>query len=298
MKYTCKWKLKLPLKFVVSEDVEPKFAIKDDLSLELDFFNQRYFENIIMSKSFEMKNPIDFSGISKEKIVLINQLTCSVGPDINRFYVVLCQKTNNYYQNIFNGEDFVVPYTVMINDENGKLLGGWDSYNITPVVSKNTIDSVLREVSLNAEVDLPNLLMRDAKNFVSIGLLDMAILCAHITLEVCVKKKFNKDIFNSEMNYRIFSEIKGPQIFMEKHLVIGPYLVYGKSLKEENAQLFEDMILLDKLRNKVAHEGTAMTHSVFQDYSNEEIYTVIEFLIDDVEEVVLWVDSLEGDNLT
>jgi hypothetical protein len=298
MNFKCDWKLKLPLKFVISKDVESEFTINDDIKVKLDLFNDRYFENIFVSKDFEMKDPIDFSGISSEKISVIDQLTFIVGPEINKFYIVLCQKTHNYYQNIFNGEDFVIPNAVMIRDEHGKALGGWDSYNVTPGITKDTLESVIRDITLNTDVDIPELLILDAQNFISIGLLDMAILCAHIALEVCVKKKFSKAIFNSDMNFRLFSEIKGNQVFIEKHLVMGPYLVYGKTLKEENVQLFNDIILLDKLRNKVAHEGTALTDTIFQNQTRDEIYNRIELLIDDVEEVILWVNSLKLDNFT
>jgi hypothetical protein len=87
-KFTCK--LKLPLKFVVSGDVNPEFMINEDIKVKLDINNQGYFENVYVSTDLELTQAIDFAGISSESISVIDQLICLVGPEINKFYIVLC----------------------------------------------------------------------------------------------------------------------------------------------------------------------------------------------------------------
>lgn len=145
MIYKCIWKLKLPLKFAISSDVNPQFKINDDIQIKFEIMINNYFENIQVSMEFELEEDIDFKSLSNKSISIMNQLNCAVGPEVNRFYILLCQRSRNYYQNIFNGEDFVIPHAILICNEEGIPVGGYDSYSITPLIPKETLDLVLQD---------------------------------------------------------------------------------------------------------------------------------------------------------
>lgn len=89
----------------------------------------------------------------------------------------------------------------------------------------------------------------------------------------------------------MFLEIKDFK-FMEKYLVYGPTLLYQRNLKEEDNELFSKMIELDSLRNRIVHEGTSSGYRILQDKNYNEIYSYIEDMIDDVEDVISWVNAL------
>jgi hypothetical protein len=124
----------------------------------------------------------------------------------------------------------------------------------------------------------------------------MAIISLHSALEVFLGEFFEeKKIKVQPIEIEMYNELLKSNRLIHKFLHLSSFLFYKRSLIIENRNLFDSMLNLNKLRNCVAHEGTALKHKMLIKKSNEDIYSIIEDLIWDTENTINWVQCLENE---
>ncbi|MGE5417144.1 MAG: hypothetical protein ACM3UZ_10470 [Acidobacteriota bacterium] len=213
-----------------------------------------------------------------------------IGPFINRIWVALAKSIGRPVVNIFNGSDFVVPGVIRMANEEYQIRHTYQLDSGIRIVTPDTLRKITDEIQLDNQTLVDDLLF-NAQNYLSLGYLDMAVLHAHIAFEVCVGRFFCEDMFPSKDVFNVFKAVK-EKPFVSRWLNYAPLLAFGCQLETVDKDLFEDMVVLNGLRNKIAHEGSCKNHRSVVGLTAEELADYIDDLIDGVHDIRAWLQKL------
>ena len=144
----------------------------------------------------------------------------------------------------------------------------------------------VRNILRAVEPDLYNSFVVDALEMISTGRIKESILLLVICCEIKVKKAFvDKGITRSQLERMKVSNLS----FVDNYFDLLPRKFIGKSLRNENKQIFESIKNLYKTRNNIVHEGKC----IYLDNGNEiNVDEIISSKFLDATRVTLkWIDT-------
>ncbi|WP_066320458.1 hypothetical protein [Bacillus sp. FJAT-29814] len=294
MRVLCEWIIKLPYRFGKSEDFEFHPVNIDEISLiPISLQDKNYFNGLKVQYETNMPDEIIPKDLHDYHKTLDFKLTVSkrVGHAVNIYNSSLTSFLNNFtIGNLFNGEDFTTGYIMKIYNDENIIFDGLDALNSIPVITKEDYNKLIQKV-INPHPSVSHQFIKLANVFLENGYFDMALLNLAMSLESLVKKTVYS---NGISSHDLVSE-KG---YVVKFFHLGLKLSKGYSLMEKNKELFNSIKVITDLRNHVAHGNTIKLYSDFKGWSDDMLFSYIEDLIWDGEDIIELIESLVTINET
>lgn len=194
--------------------------------------------------------------------------------------------TNGIFYQIFDGEDFLIPYTLKTIPN---LYAAKESQN-TKIFHLNNDILSKSVVFANKEKDVFDnawYLICDAENNVDLGKYDIALLVMAITLEYMIKSLLGHDLLNSDGSFREVYKQELEVQYGERRISFSDrYYRYGLSKLSKCLEegLLKDIDFIFKVRNKLAHGVQLFDISLLIEKSINQynIRMCLEDLIDSV----------------
>ncbi|MDD2586796.1 MAG: hypothetical protein PHT79_09740 [Syntrophomonadaceae bacterium] len=289
MKWVFTFILQLPIQFNIREEVSNVFIDDEIMKIIATKSSSKGYYDILKIQYY-----IDNPGIKKDNYSSLRlkteEIVKKIGPDINKLYLCIAKNTNNPVHNIYNGDSFIIPCKGYLSEADGDPFLGIN-YN----TGIRTLNEIKRKKILTdfygESYRLDQYLIINARNALEIGYTNMAIIGAYVAFETFTDSFYVKKHFQTEMDWIIFTKLNGKKI-IEKLLNYGPYIICRRELQKEEPDLFNNMLHLKQIRNNVAHDGSYRANKAIQEYTDSEIFNVIDQLINSVETTIEWLQNL------
>ncbi len=280
------WLIRLPFQFTIDNKITDfkleynNVIITPIISKVTKLFEAIQVEiiEVVLEEELELMKK-DFS----KKMNFIQYTTRKAGVQASKFirsYYQIVEK--NKISQIYNGNDFITPYKMVIIDEqNIAIFGEIISNSGIRVITPNNLELIRKEI-LNDDKNIVDELFRMAYRFLENGFFEMAIMNLAMSLESAVKTfVFQHGIKTQDLNSQ-----KG---YVNKFYDVGLKLSKGKSLKEEQPEYFEAIETINDLRNEIAHGKHIREVLHFKSMSDEEIFDYLDDLLDYGEDILKWI---------
>jgi hypothetical protein len=287
------WILKLPFSFILDGETNQRYKINEKLSVSYLNAKRTPIDKMEVKLNWHLSKEND----KFDMFTIYNdyeKAKAEIGSIINKLYTSLANELKSYLLKIYNGDDFIVPYVFYIVDnEEKKVLYQLDSASTFRVITNDTMQGLINEIKEDNNKIVDDLIAQSEFHLEN-GLYDMAIINCHTALEVFLGEFFKNKKPTTPIKEEMLKELMKSNKLIDKYLHFSSYLIYGRSLEQEDNSLFMSLLDLNSLRNNVAHEGTALTNKRLLGKTNEEVYAIIESLIWNVESAIDWVNFLEN----
>ncbi|WP_167998833.1 HEPN domain-containing protein [Desulfitobacterium metallireducens] len=225
---------------------------------------------------------------------LYKSLAQKVGVVVKDFVNKLFLHMDESFFNIFDGEDFIIPYGFSI-PELGFNYDYSDAkfvYKITQERITLTLNDMRKEQTIK---DLVREFIRQAEYFHEKGNFEMAIMNLSMASECFIskllkdkgfpKKKLDKEFRNYESDYE--------KTMALEYFHFGFKKAYGKSLLEEKPDLFSVVEAIYKIRNAIAHGDNMYDRQILKinEIKYKDMFGFIRTLIFYFDETVNWINE-------
>ena len=304
MEVTCVWELKTPFKFGISDDSENPIEIDIETVriIPLKTKDSDYYDLLKVEYKTFLANELN----PTKKVWGIddfdhfqNEITQIVGPIINRFFDSFYRVLSwSYFNLIFDGKDFILPYTLKIKEFDFLIcLASAEWSNIT--IKKEAFEKIIegsRKKDLS-HTDIVKEFIRQAENFYYNGSFEVAIMHVSMASESFIKKYIrdrgvSKSCIARQYSNKEFNSSKPS--FVEVYYDYALELSTGESLLREKPDCFNSLLLVNHLRNLIAHGNSMYDSKVLKDWGTryKDMRDIVWVLIQDLIETINWVKSL------
>lgn len=201
-----------------------------------------------------------------------NNLTYKAGTAIQRFFDGFSRHTDDVYHQIFDGEDFIMPYNYSI--EPNLLSGSGNSANGHYYLDDEILNKSIQFANQKKDVlDNAWYLLRDAEHSMEMGKYEISIIYMAIMIEFLVISQLS-DYLDDNGNYKEPHKTKIEQSYGRRPSFVDKHFRYGLPLITDNKLPEEVLISTDfiyRVRNKLAHGKPLFEIEVINDNNITEL---------------------------
>jgi len=220
---------------------------------------------------------------------LRDMIVSEIGDTIDELCSALVKPVSSNYH-VYNGDDFTCLYNIIINDDQGAPI--WqEGYGALPLINRQSFDGKMAKPEMQP---IEEALMDSAIEFLEQGLYDLAIIIGYTALEVFMTNFIGSKFKENTIKAKMFKQIKSEQALINKYFDYGPSIIYERSLSLEWPETYSTILELKRLRDSVAHSGTALNGKELRDLSTKERYEKVEDYLDEADDAIRWLKTLDS----
>lgn len=261
MKVKVNWVVDLPLKFLNRNDFK-----KTSLTQNSFFISGVYIEllkqantDIIEKVKIELTEEYDENHLpSHEHINYLSDfqdtISYKAGTAMQSFLDGFSKNTNDEYYQIFDGEDFITPYTFAVSPnilQGSGNTGNGQLYLDDEILNKSVNFASKKKNTL----DISWYLLRDAEHSMELGKYEISIINMAITIEMLITSALS-EFLDDNGNFSEHHKKEITKIYGNRPSFVERYFIYGLTLKTEKKmpeELINYIEFIYRIRNKLAH---------------------------------------------
>ncbi|MEA1960472.1 MAG: hypothetical protein U9N81_04290 [Bacillota bacterium] len=226
------------------EDITPCFQ-NDSFNIELTLSPEGRWLGFTLNSVLDLS--IDFNNDDRLDIFMsVDKLVIEHGTLINDVYKSFVHSYPEYPSNIFNGSELCIPYDVEIHNLIGIMIYQSEGTNRREITKEKFADIIKL---VNGPSTLSQKLLDESRRFLETGFHDMATLNAYMAFEVFIENFYkNIQVINNRDDLYHDFHTKGSKAIQTKNPTIhkllndGLYLLYKRTLEEEMYDIIDDLI--------------------------------------------------------